>query len=129
MDERKPSIPPSEFRLRSASEWTSADIDPPPAVFAKSDEPGALERQSRSGQIEPCRDDFSDRPSVAVYYRNEEEVSEGFLIAQWGSQLSNNCPSRQNLPSGERSREDARFSIPAAVLRGLLVCMWSNGIA
>lgn len=129
MDERKPSIPPSEFRLRSASEWTSADIDPPPAEFAKSDEPGALERQSRSGQIEPCRDDFSDRPSVAVYYRNEEEVSEGFLIAQWGSQLSNNCPSRQNLPSGERSREDARFSIPAAVLRGLLVCMWSNGIA
>ena len=81
MDERKPSIPPSEFRLRSASEWTSADIDPPPAEFAKSDEPGALERQSRSGQIEPCRDDFSDRPSVAVYYRNEEEVSKGFLIA------------------------------------------------
>src|SRR6267154_1775912 len=81
MDERKPSISPSEFRLRSASEWTSADIDPPPAEFAKSDEPGALERQSRSGQIEPCRDDFSDRPSVAVYYRNEEEVSEGFLIA------------------------------------------------
>ena len=81
MDERKPSIPPSEFRLRSVSEWTSADIDPPPAEFAKSDEPGALERQSRSGQIEPCRDDFSDGPSVAVYYRNEEEVSEGFLIA------------------------------------------------
>src|SRR5882672_7496780 len=74
MDERKPSIPPSEFRLRSASEWTSADIDPPPAEFAKSDEPGALERQSRSGQNEPCRDDFSDGPSVAVYYRNEEEV-------------------------------------------------------
>jgi hypothetical protein len=31
MDESKPSIPPSEFHLRSASEWTSADIDPPPA--------------------------------------------------------------------------------------------------
>jgi hypothetical protein len=81
MDERKPPIPPSEFRLRSASEWTSADIDPPPAEFAKSDELVALERQSRSGQIEPCRNDFSDGPSVAVYYRNEEEVSEGFLIA------------------------------------------------
>ena len=81
MDERKPSISPSEFRLRSASEWTSADIDPPPAEFAKSDELVALERQSRSGQIEPCRNDFSDRPSVAVYYRNEEEVREGFLIA------------------------------------------------
>src|SRR5882724_11684881 len=78
MDERKPSIPPSEFRLRSVSEWTSADIDPP---FAKSDELVAVERQSGSGQIEPCRDDFSDRPSVAVYYRNEEEVSKGFLIA------------------------------------------------
>jgi hypothetical protein len=38
MDESKPSIPPSEFRLRSASEWTAADIDPPPAALAKSDE-------------------------------------------------------------------------------------------
>jgi hypothetical protein len=81
MDERKPPIPPSEFRLRSASERTSADIDPPPAEFAKSDERVALERQSGSGPIEPCRNDFPDRPSVAVYYRNEEEVSEGFLIA------------------------------------------------
>jgi hypothetical protein len=53
MDERKPSISPSEFRLRSGSEGTSADNDPPPA----------------------------DGPSVAVYYRNEEEVSRGFLIA------------------------------------------------
>jgi len=81
MDESKPPIPPSEFRLRSASEWTSADIDPPPAELAKSDELVAVERQSRSGQVEPCRDDFSDGPSVAVYYRNEEEVSRGFLIA------------------------------------------------
>ena len=79
MDESKPSIPPSKFR--SASEWTSADIDPPPAELAKSDELVAVERQSRSGQIEPCRNDFPDGPSVAVYYRNEEEVSEGFLIA------------------------------------------------
>jgi hypothetical protein len=53
MDESKPSIPSSEFRLRSASERTSAGIDPLPA----------------------------DGPSVAVYYRNEEEVSRGFLIA------------------------------------------------
>ncbi len=81
MDESKPPIPPSEFRLRSASEWTSADIDPPPAELAKSDELVAVERQSRSGQVEPCRDDFSDGPSVAVYYRNEEEVNRGFLIA------------------------------------------------
>jgi hypothetical protein len=81
MDDRKPSIPPTELRLQSASEWTSADIDPPPAELAKSDELVALERQSRSGQIDPCRNDFSDGPSVAVYYRNEEEVSEGFLIA------------------------------------------------
>jgi hypothetical protein len=57
MDESKPPIPPSEFRFRSASERTSADIDPPPAELAKSDE------------------------LVAVYYRNEEEVSRGFLIA------------------------------------------------
>jgi hypothetical protein len=81
MDDRKPSIPPTELRLQSASEWTSADIDPPPAELAKSGELVALERQSRSGQIDPCRNDFSDGPSVAVYYRNEEEVSEGFLIA------------------------------------------------
>jgi hypothetical protein len=53
MDEGKPSNPPSEFCLRSASGWASADIDPPPA--------GGL--------------------SVAVYYRNKEEVSRGFLIA------------------------------------------------
>ncbi len=81
MDESKPSIPPSEFRLRSASEWTSADIDPAPAELAKSDELVAVEPQSRSGQIEPCRNDLSDRPSVAVYFRNEEEVRQGFLIA------------------------------------------------
>jgi hypothetical protein len=78
MDDRKPSIPPSELRLQSASERTSADIDPPPA---KSDEFIAVERQSRSGQARSCRNDFSDGSSVAVYYRNEEEVREGFLIA------------------------------------------------
>src|ERR1700694_2652403 len=81
MDDSKPSIPPSKFRLWPAFERTSTDVDPPPAELAKSDELVAVERQSRSGQIEPCRNDFSDRPSVAVYYRNEEEVSEGFLIA------------------------------------------------
>jgi hypothetical protein len=81
MDERKPSIPPSEFRLRAGSEGTSADIDPPPTELAKSDECVAVERQSRSGQIEACRNDFADGPSIAVYYRNEEEVREGFLIA------------------------------------------------
>ena len=81
MDESKPSISPGEFRLRSGSEGTSADIDPPPAELAKSDELAAVERQSRSGQIEPCRNDLSDGPSVAVYDRNEEEVSRGFLIA------------------------------------------------
>jgi hypothetical protein len=81
MDASKPPIPLNEFRLRSASEWTSADIDLPPAELAKSNERVAVERQSRSGQIEPRRNDFSDGPSVAVYYRNEEEVSRGFLIA------------------------------------------------
>ena len=45
MDENEPPIPPSEFRLRPASEWASADIDP------------------------------------ASYYRNEEEVRDGFLVA------------------------------------------------
>jgi hypothetical protein len=86
MDERKTAIPSGEFPLQfasgqSASGRTAADIDPPPAALAKSDQLVAVERQSRSGQIEPSRNDFSDRPSVAVYCRNEEEVSEGFLIA------------------------------------------------
>jgi hypothetical protein len=81
MDESKPPIPPGKFCFQSASERTSADIDPPPAELAKSDELVAVERQSDSGQIEACRNDFSDEPSVAVYYRNEEEVSRGFLIA------------------------------------------------
>jgi hypothetical protein len=71
MDKSKPSIPPSEFRLRSASEWISSDIDPAPAELTKSDEFVAVERQSRRGQIEPCRNDLSDGHSVAVYYRNE----------------------------------------------------------
>jgi hypothetical protein len=79
MDESKPSISPSEFRLRPASERTSADIDPPPAELAKSDQLAAVGRQNRSGQIEVRRNHFSDRPSLAVHYRNAEEVREGFL--------------------------------------------------
>jgi hypothetical protein len=79
MDKSKPPTPPSEFRFRSASQWASADIDLPSAALAKAAEPAAVERQSRSGQVEPCQD--SDEPSAAVYYRNEEEVSRGFLIA------------------------------------------------
>jgi hypothetical protein len=81
MDDNKPPIPPSEFRLRSASERTSADIDPGPAELAKSGELVAVERQSRSGQVEARPNDPADGPSVAVYYRNEEEVREGFLVA------------------------------------------------
>lgn len=81
MDESKPSIPSSKLRLRSASERTAADIDPPCAELAKSDERAAIERQSRPGQIESCQGDFADAPSVAVYYRNAEEVREGFLVA------------------------------------------------
>jgi hypothetical protein len=80
MDHRKPSIPPCEFGLQSASERTSAAVDAPPAALATSEERVDPEGQSRSGQIEPCRTDFSDGPLVAVYYRNEE-VSRGFLIA------------------------------------------------
>jgi hypothetical protein len=81
MDESKPSIPPSKFRLRSASARTPADIDPPLPELAKSDELVAAERQHRFGQIESSRNDCSDEPSFAVYCRNEREVSEGFLIA------------------------------------------------
>jgi hypothetical protein len=112
MDESKPSIPPGEFRLRSASERTYADIDPAPAELAKSDELLALEWQSHSGQIESCRNDFSYEPSVAVYYRNEEEVSRGFLIAlsvmgvARAEQLPK--PAKPSVNSAELSAEKSR---------------------
>jgi hypothetical protein len=77
MDESKPPISPSEFRLRSASERASADIDPVSAELAKSAELG--DRQSRPGQAEVRQNDPPDGPSVAVYSRNQEEVREGFL--------------------------------------------------
>jgi len=80
MDKSKPPILPDEFRLRSASGRTSADIDAAPPRLANSRERAAVEPQSRSGQVQPCRNDPSE-PSVAVYYRNEGEVSEGFFIA------------------------------------------------
>ena len=81
MDESKPPIFPSELDPVLASGRTSAVVDPPSADLAKSDDLVAREQQCHSGQIESCRNDSSDGPSVAVYYRNEEEVSEGFLIA------------------------------------------------
>lgn len=81
MDHRKPLIPPCELGLQSASERTSAAVDATPAASTTSEERVGPEGQSRSGQIEPCRTDFSDGPLVAVYYRNEEEVRRGFLFA------------------------------------------------
>ena len=81
MDDSKPSIPPGEFRLQSGSEWTCAEPDPPLAGLTKSHKLVALEWQSRSGQIDPSRNDFSDEASVVVYYRDEEDVSQGFLVA------------------------------------------------
>jgi hypothetical protein len=60
MDQIDPPVPPNDFLLRCASGWTSADIDPPPA---------------------PGRNDPSGGPTVAVYYRDETEVRDGFLIA------------------------------------------------
>jgi hypothetical protein len=67
MDQNGPPILPSDFLLRSASERTFADIDPSP---------------------EPRRKDPAERPSVAVYYRGEEEVREGFLIALRAMELA-----------------------------------------
>jgi hypothetical protein len=49
--------------------------------LTNSGELAAVEPQSRSGQVEPCRNEPPDKPSIAVYYRNEGEVSEGFFIA------------------------------------------------
>ena len=81
MDESKPPILLSKFRLHSASQRTCVANDPVPVGLARSAEFNAGERHSRSGQTEARRNDPSDGPLVAVYYRNEEEVHEGFLIA------------------------------------------------
>jgi hypothetical protein len=81
MDDEKPAIPPHDLHSKSASQRPSAAVDPPPATLATSEERVGPLGQIRSGQIEPCRADFSDTPSVAVYYRNEEEVRRGLLIA------------------------------------------------
>jgi hypothetical protein len=112
MDERKPAIPSSEFRSRPASERIAADIDPPPAKLAKPDELLAVERQNRSERIEICRNDFADGPSAAVYYRNDEEVREGFLIALTAMEVAPpqqlpepaRPPVRGAKPSVEKSR-------------------------
>jgi hypothetical protein len=58
MDERKPSISIGKLHHQAVSGRASADIDPPP-----------------SGN------DFPDGSCLAVYYRNEQEVSRGFLLA------------------------------------------------
>jgi hypothetical protein len=60
MDQNGPPVPPSDFVLWSASLRTAPDIDPPP---------------------EPCGNESRDGHSVAVYFRDEAEVRDGFLIA------------------------------------------------
>jgi hypothetical protein len=79
MDKSKPPILPNEFRLRSASERTCVDSDAPPRLTNSGDR--AVAPQSRSGQVEPRASEPPDKPSIAVYYRNEGEVSEGFFMA------------------------------------------------
>src|SRR5258708_5009993 len=79
MDESTPPIPPGDFLLRSLSKRTSADIGPAAGEPAKSDELVTAKGESRSRQIEACRNDSTG--GLTAYYRNEEEVREGFLIA------------------------------------------------
>jgi hypothetical protein len=67
MDENKPPVSPPSKRI-------SADLDAAPA---RSDERAGVEPRGLPGQNESCR----YAPSVAVYYRNEAEVRDGFLIA------------------------------------------------
>ena len=81
MDQNGPPIPPSDLLLRSASGRTPVDIGPPTVALTTSDKLVAGERQSRSGPTQLGRDDCTDGLSVAVYYRNGEEVREGFLVA------------------------------------------------
>jgi hypothetical protein len=80
MDKSKPPVLPNVFRLRSASERTRAGIDDAPPRLTDSGD-RAVAPQSRSGQVEPRASEPPDKPSIAVYYRNEGEVSEGFFMA------------------------------------------------
>ncbi|MCK1339824.1 hypothetical protein IVB38_28445 [Bradyrhizobium sp. 38] len=81
MDESRPPVPPVDVQLPSASERTSGDFDPVPMAPAKADESSAAALQRRSEQVEPCRADLADGSSVAIYYRDELEIRDGFLIA------------------------------------------------
>ncbi len=105
MDKGKPPIVPNEIRLRSASERTCADIHDAPARLTNSGEVAA-EPQSRSGQGEPRGNEPSDNPVIAVYYRDEREVSEGFFIAlrAMGMAIVEPSPSRPSIPSGAQAR-------------------------
>ena len=81
MDESKPLFLSNEFRLRSASKQTSADIDPEFAELTNSGDLAVVGQQGHPRQAEAEQNDPPDRSSVAVYCQNEEEVREGFLIA------------------------------------------------
>jgi hypothetical protein len=78
MDEGKPPFLSDELSLRRASDRKWDVVDASSADSTKSDK---LLVTGRSDQSEHCRSDLANEPSVAVYYRNEEEVCEGFLIA------------------------------------------------
>ena len=81
MDESQPPIPTNEFRLRSASKRTSADIDPEFAELTNSGDLAVVGQQGHPGRAEAHQNDHLDGSSVAVYCQNEEEVREGFLVA------------------------------------------------
>jgi hypothetical protein len=81
MDESHKSIPPNQVDCWSALEPTTAVADPPPADWARSHERAALRRQPHSEQIDLRRNEFSGGASVAVYCGNQDEVSQGFLVA------------------------------------------------
>lgn len=81
MDERHNSIPPNEVDRWSALDPTSAVADSAPADPARSRERAAPRRHPHSEQIDLRRSEFSGGASVAVYCGNQDEVSQGFLIA------------------------------------------------
>jgi hypothetical protein len=71
MDDGKPSISLHDLHSRSGSERTSAAVDPAPAALVAPNE-----------RVVP------ERPLVAVYCRNEEEVRRGLLVALSGMGLA-----------------------------------------
>jgi hypothetical protein len=81
MDESKNSISPNELIPGPASDRKPAVVGALHADLARSHGPVVPGPQRHSDQINLRRNDLSSGRSFVVYCGNEEEVTQGFLIA------------------------------------------------